>query len=102
MPLSARPKDNSEAPVHGAPCSIGLVYKAVADDPVELAELNAILYEEGKTQRQVYDVLTEDGGFKVGSSTINKHRGRDCRCFKYPPFRFCAECKRDLPSCVCP
>ena len=87
-------------PVHGTPCSIGNVYRAVADDPVELAELNAILYEEGNTQRQVFEYLTGDG-YTVGFQTPNKHRGKNCRCFVEQPSNFCHECKRDLPSCVC-
>jgi hypothetical protein len=98
--LSARSKNRVESR-SGLPCSIGEVYKALVDNPAELAELNSILYLEGNTQRQVYDYLTDDGGFTIGFQSVNRHRGKDCSCFKRPPFRFCRECKRDRPSCVC-
>jgi hypothetical protein len=85
---------------NGTPCSIAVVYEAVAADPAELRELNAILYEEGNTQAQVFKYLTDDG-YTIGFQTVNKHRGKNCRCFLQAPFNFCGECKRDLPSCVC-
>lgn len=86
---------------HGLPCSIGVVYEALAGEPEELRELNAILYEEGNTQAQVFEFLTRDGGYTIGFQSVNKHRGKNCRCFREAPFRFCDDCKRDLPSCVC-
>ena len=103
MALSARTREAS-APKNGTPCSIGKVYDFYAETkPGELAELNAILYEEGNDQSEVYSLLTELGElpFKPGFQTINKHRGKKCRCFRHEPFRFCHECKRDIPSCVC-
>lgn len=101
MALKDRTTHVAPPPIHGKRCSIGAVYEAVATDPVELRELNAILYEEGNVQAQVYEYLTQSGGFKVGFQTVNKHRGGNCRCFKEQPSPFCHECRRDIPSCVC-
>src|SRR5690242_16902550 len=100
MALASRTE--AEPANHGKPCSIAVVYEAVADNPTELAELNAILYEEGNTQAQVFKYLTVDGGYTIGFQSVNKHRsGKGCRCWLRPPFKFCSVCKRDLPSCVC-
>lgn len=100
MALQDRVPEKS-APRTGTPCSIGDVYLDVADNPAELRELNKILYEEGNTQREVYDYLTKAGGYVIGGQTPNRHRGKDCRCFKQAPFRFCHECRYDKPSCIC-
>jgi hypothetical protein len=93
-------RSKAPAPIHGKPCSIALVYAAVADTPDELAELNAILYEEGNNQAQVFKYLTDDG-YVIGFQSVNTHRGMKCRCWRETTPQFCAECKRDLPSCVC-
>jgi hypothetical protein len=98
MALATR--NQAPAAKNGKPCSIAVVYEAVADDPIELRELNVILYEEGNTQAQVFKYLTDDG-YTIGFQSVNNHRGKSCRCFRQEPFRFCDECKRDLPSCVC-
>ena len=93
----------NEAPParHGKPCSIAAVYEAVANDQAELRELNVILYEEDNTQAQVFEYLTKDGGFTLGFQSVNKHRGKSCRCFREKPSPFCQVCRYDLASCVC-
>jgi hypothetical protein len=90
-----------KAASHGKPCSIAKVYEAVAANKGELSELNVILYEEGNTQAQVFEYLTGDGGFTIGFQSVNKHRGKSCRCFRERPFNFCHECRYDNASCVC-
>ncbi len=99
MALASR--NEVETVLHGHPCSIAVIYDTVADDQVELAELNKLLYDEGNSQGQVFRYLTHDGGFKVGFQSINRHRGGRCRCFREERPQFCGGCKRDLPSCVC-
>lgn len=102
MALANRTPDIAPPAKTGTPCSVGAIYSTLASDPVELRELNVILYEEGNTQAQVFEYLTKAGGFKgLGFQTVNKHRGKQCRCFKEEPSPFCWECRRDLPSCVC-
>jgi len=81
MTLASRAETPSASPQHGFPCSIGAVVDAVAADPVETAALNRILYELGWSATQVYEALTDEG-FTIGRQSINKHRGRKCRCFK--------------------
>lgn len=99
--LASRSKESISTSAPGLPCSIGAVYRAVANDPVELAELNAILFEEGNTAQQVYDYLVGDG-YRVAFQSVNRHRsGKSCRCWRETPLKFCRECKRDTPSCVC-
>lgn len=100
MALAAR-SNTPAAGKTGKPCSIGAVYEAVADDPTELAELNVVLYQENNTQAQAFTILTQDGGFSIGFQSVNNHRGKQCRCFREKPSRFCHECRYDLPSCVC-
>lgn len=99
MALSTRTE--VQPSVHGKPCSIAAAYESVALNEAELRELNVILYEEGNTQGQVFEYLTRDGGFTIGFQSVNKHRGKNCRCFREQPFRFCHECRYDTPSCVC-
>lgn len=99
MPLASRQQTKSA--MHGTPCSIGLVYEDVADNPVELRELNTLLYDEGNTAGQVFEYLTVDGGYDVGFQSVNRHRGQRCRCFREQPSSFCVKCRRDTPSCIC-
>lgn len=83
----------------GTPCSIGEVYRKLADQPDEIVELNALLYEDGLSGREVYEDLTADG-HKVGSQSVNRHRGRDCRCFKHEDWA-CRGCRYDKAHCAC-
>lgn len=63
----------------GLPCSIGSLISQL--EGVELAALNTMLFELGWNAGQVYDAL-RDEGYTVGRQSINRHRGRKCRCFK--------------------
>ena len=87
------------APVHGAPCSMGQVYRSVLDDAEEIAELQSVLYREGKDASQVWTELV-NSGYTVRHSTVNKHRGRRCRCFNIDR-DFCPECRSHLAHCEC-
>lgn len=98
--MALQQRNRVQPAMHGKPCSISLVYEAVAGDPIELAELNLILYGEENNQAQVFKYLTDDG-YAIGFQSVNNHRGKSCRCFRESPPRFCHECKRDNPSCVC-
>lgn len=66
-------------PWTGLPCSIGALLASL--DPKEAGALNTMLYELGWNSTQVYDAL-RDEGYTVGRSSINRHRGQRCRCFK--------------------
>lgn len=65
--------------IHGLPCSIGALIAQL--DGAELDALNAMLYELGWNAGQIYDAL-RDEGYVVGRQSVNRHRGRKCRCFK--------------------
>ena len=81
MSLAARATQQPTRPIHGTPCSIGVIEEALAGDPNEAAALNAILYELGWDAGQVYEALVAEG-HKPARQSINRHRGRKCRCFK--------------------
>ena len=66
----------------GLPCSIG---ELLADlPPAEREALETMLGTPDNrspwSARQIYDAL-RDEGHTVGFQTINRHRGRHCRCF---------------------
>ena len=63
---------------NAAECQIVLDNRT-GDDNGEL--LRAMLFELGWNATQVYDAL-RDEGYTVGRQSINRHRGRKCRCFK--------------------
>lgn len=99
MALSDRTTTPTPKPSTGDPCSIGEVYRALADNPTELRALNTLLYEQGRSGSQVFTILTDEG-FSIGAQTPNKHRGARCRCFTQEDWT-CHGCRRDKPSCVC-
>lgn len=99
MAFSERAKAPRTPPKTGTPCSIGEVYRALGDDDTELSGFNALLYEQGKSGSEVYDDITAEG-FDIGVQTVNKHRGRRCRCFKYEDWA-CYDCRYDRPHCRC-
>lgn len=63
------------------PCSIGGLYVKLGNDQTEIDALNRILYDLGWHAGQVYDALASEG-HTVGRQSINRHRGKKCRCFK--------------------
>lgn len=67
-------------PKHGTPCSVGALL-----DRLEGGERDALLTmlgtpeQRGWPQDAIYDALTGEG-YEVGRQSINRHRGRKCRC----------------------
>jgi hypothetical protein len=100
MALADRTKTPQRPPVHGAPCSIGQVYRAAIDDEPELREINSVLYLEDKNRRQVWDEF-KSAGLSVAYTAINKHRGKTCRCFTIDKDLWCMDCRFDLAHCIC-
>lgn len=67
--------------VHGTPCSMGTLIARLEGE--ELAALETMLgtpERRGWSAADIYVALTEEG-YTVGLQTINRHRGRKCRCF---------------------
>ena len=68
------------APIHGTPCSVGVLL-----DTLEGAELEAFKAmlgtpeQRGWSQDAIYTALTDEG-YRVGRQSINRHRGGRCRC----------------------
>lgn len=79
MALSDRVSKPPAATQHGLPCSIGSLIDQL--DGGELDALKAMLYDLGWNAGQIYDAL-RDEGYTVGRQSINRHRGRKCRCFR--------------------
>lgn len=66
--------------MHGTPCSIGEVYRRLEGNKAETKALDTLLYELNYNASQVWEALRAEG-FEVGRQSINRHRGRKCRCF---------------------
>lgn len=49
-------------------------------DPAERDALNAMLYELSWSGTQIHSALAAEG-YEVGKQTVNRHRGKQCRCF---------------------
>ena len=66
-------------PLHGLPCSIG----ALLDDlePAERDALQKMLDSSSWNATMIYDAV-RDEGHTIGRQSINRHRGRKCRCFR--------------------
>jgi hypothetical protein len=68
-------------PLHGMPCSLGALETQLATQPDESAALCRMLYDLGWNATQVWDALRAEG-YDVGRQSINRHRGRKCRCYR--------------------
>lgn len=79
MAIADRIKQEPAPKIHGLPCSIGALLDQL--DEAEAQALNVMLYELNWNASQVYDAL-RDEGHQVGRQSINRHRGKNCRCFK--------------------
>lgn len=77
MSLTDRLDIGPEPPMHGSPCSVGLLLSALP--PAEATALQHML-DTGWTARQIYDAVTGEGHM-VGMQSINRHRREVCRCF---------------------
>lgn len=100
MALKDRPRTTAKPATHGEPCSVGQVYRTNLDDHEELAEIDSILYDEGKNAREVWEEL-QASGYKVKHQTVNRHRGKTCRCFTIDRDLWCMTCRRHLDGCAC-
>ena len=69
-------------PTTGLPCSVGSLL-----DRLEGDELAAFLTMLGTPERRgwaataIYDAVRTEG-YEVGLQSINRHRGRKCRCYR--------------------
>jgi hypothetical protein len=79
MALADRVQQPAPTVIHGLPCSIGALLDNL--EGPELDALNQMLYELGWNAGQIYDTL-RDEGYVVGRQSVNRHRGRKCRCYK--------------------
>lgn len=66
-------------PIHGTPCSIGSLLDTLEGD--ELAAFEGMLASRQWNASMIYDAV-RDEGYMIGRQSINRHRGRKCRCFK--------------------
>lgn len=65
----------------GKPCSIGHLLQTLPDHEREaLAAMLGTPEARGWPAGDIYDALVAEG-HRCGFQTINRHRGRKCRCF---------------------
>lgn len=82
MALTDRLNDVRPAAIKGSPCSVGVLL-----DTLDVDDRDALLLMLGNTEQpgwtagDIYDAVTAEG-HKIGFQTINRHRGRKCRCFR--------------------
>lgn len=79
MAIADRIKQDPPPALGGLPCSIGNLFKTLPES--EQAALTAMLYELNWNATQVYDAL-RDEGHEVGRQSVNRHRGKRCRCYR--------------------
>lgn len=101
MPLKEPAATTARKPVHGAPCSVGKIYRDNLHDVEEIDHLDTLLYEQGNDAGVVWRTLQSAGYTDVARSTVNKHRGGTCRCFTIDRDLWCLECHRDHARCAC-
>lgn len=77
MTLAQKIKAPKVEPLHGKPCSIGVLVANLKG--AELDALNTMLASPDWSQYRIWKALTEEG-HTVGLQTINRHRGGRCRC----------------------
>lgn len=66
---------------HGLPCSIGELLNTL--EGTELAAFNAMLgtpENRGWSATAIWQTC-RDEGYEIGLQSVNRHRGRKCRCF---------------------
>lgn len=65
---------------HGMPCSVAVLLNTLEGEELEALLLMLGTDESpGWTAGDIYDALAAEG-YKVGYQSINRHRGRKCRC----------------------
>lgn len=70
------------APMHGKPCSIGSLLDQL--DGAELAAFESMLgapESPGWPAAAVWEACRAEG-YEIGLQSVNRHRGRRCRCFR--------------------
>lgn len=77
MSLADRAARGPDAPVHGAPCSVGELLDTLP--PEEAEALHTMLTGPWPASRIYEAVIAE--GHRVGRQTIGIHRRRQCRCY---------------------
>lgn len=65
--------------IHGLPCSIGTLL--IELDPADKAALEQMLGSRQWNATMIYDAVRAEG-HEIGRQSINRHRGRKCRCYK--------------------
>lgn len=70
---------NPEYGMTGKPCSVGALLDTLQGS--ELDALNSILADRDWSQAMVWKALTDEG-YEVGLQSVNRHRGKKCRCVK--------------------
>jgi len=79
MSLSDRLTLGPERRMTGSPCSVGALLRALP--PEESTALRQMLDDSQWSGAAIYDAVSGEG-YDVGRQTINRHRRRECRCFK--------------------
>jgi hypothetical protein len=77
--LSDRLSLGPEPKVNGAPCSVGVLLRALPAE--ESAALRQMLDDPAWSGADIHDAVTGEG-YDVGRQTVNRHRRRECRCAK--------------------
>lgn len=69
-------------PSTGLPCSVGALLTRL--DGTELAAFQSMLgtpEQRGWSATAIYDAVRAEG-YDIGLQSVNRHRGRKCRCFR--------------------
>ena len=77
MSLAGRAARGPDAPVHGAPCSVGELLDTLPSE--EAAALQHML-DDGWPASKVWEACNAEGLY-VGRQTVGIHRRRQCRCY---------------------
>ena len=77
MSLADRAARGPDAPVHGAPCSVGELLDTL---PSEEAEALQHMLDDGWPASHIYAAVLAEG-HTCGRQTIGIHRRRQCRCY---------------------
>jgi hypothetical protein len=76
MALSER---TPPASIHGTPCSVGTLLGTL--NGAELDAFKTMLTSSEWNATAIYDAV-RDEGYAIGRQSINRHRGKRCRCYK--------------------
>lgn len=78
MSLADRAARGPDAPVHGAPCSVGELLDTLPSEEAEA--LSLMLGSPDWPASRVYDAVRAEN-HHIGRQTIGVHRRRQCRCY---------------------